>query len=139
MEGQEMEASRNRVIAVELKAVRKVFRRHGAKDESLDKTALTDLTVSIPAGQITGLLGPHGAGKTVLLKLIAGQLTPTSGSVRISGHDPICERVIMAQRIGSVLKTTQQAHSSLWELLAQAGRLKSCPVALFEERARQLL
>jgi ABC-2 type transport system ATP-binding protein len=139
MEGQEMEASRDRVIAVELKAVGKVYRRHGGKNASTDKTALTDLTVSIPAGQITGLLGPHGAGKTVLLKLIAGQLKPTSGSVRISGLEPICERAIMAQRIGSVLKTTQQARSSLWELLAQAGRLKSCPLALFEERARQLL
>lgn len=134
-----MEASRDRVIAVEIKAVGKVYRRHGAKNDSADKTALTDLTVSIPAGQITGLLGPHGAGKTVLLKLIAGLLKPTSGSVRISGLDPMREHAIMAQRIGSVLKTAQQSRYSLWELLAQAGRLKSCPVALFEERARQLL
>lgn len=134
-----MEESRDRVIAVEMKAVGKVYRRHQAKNDSTDKTALTDLTLSIPARQITGLLGPHGAGKTVLLKLIAGLLKPTSGSVRVNGHDPMREHAIMKQRIGSLLKTVHHARCSLWEMLSQAGRLKSCPVALFEERARQLL
>ncbi len=45
-------------------------------------TALRDLTLTIPAGEVTGLLGPNGAGKTTFIKLIAGLIFPTSGSVR---------------------------------------------------------
>lgn len=50
-----------------------------------DCTALDALTLSIPAGKIVGLLGPNGSGKTTLIKLIAGLLTPTSGSVEVCG------------------------------------------------------
>lgn len=45
--------------------------------------ALDNLTFSIPAGKIIGLLGPNGSGKTTLIKLIAGLLTPSSGSITI--------------------------------------------------------
>lgn len=50
-----------------------------------DCTALDELTLSIPAGKIVGLLGPNGSGKTTLIKLIAGLLTPTSGTVEVCG------------------------------------------------------
>jgi len=50
--------------------------------------ALTDLTVALPPG-ITGLLGPNGAGKSTFLRLLTGQLYPSSGAVRILGRNPI--------------------------------------------------
>lgn len=46
-----------------------------------------DITLSIPKGKVTAIMGPSGIGKTTLLKLIGGQLTPDSGKVLFDGHD----------------------------------------------------
>lgn len=51
-------------------------------------TALSDISFQIDAGHIIGLLGPNGSGKTTLIKLIAGLLGPTSGSVYVM-EEPI--------------------------------------------------
>jgi NitT/TauT family transport system ATP-binding protein len=47
--------------------------------------ALKDIDLDFPVGQLTSLLGPSGCGKTTLLKIIAGLLTPASGSVMVNG------------------------------------------------------
>ena len=49
--------------------------------------AVDDMTLRIPAGEFFSLLGPNGAGKTTTLKLVAGLLKPTSGSVHVGGHN----------------------------------------------------
>lgn len=46
-----------------------------------------DISLSIPRGKITGILGPSGTGKTTLLKLIGGQLKPDRGEVWVDGHN----------------------------------------------------
>lgn len=48
--------------------------------------ALDGVNLELPQGKIVGLLGPNGSGKTTLIKLTAGLLTPTSGSVRVCGE-----------------------------------------------------
>src|SRR3954462_9090053 len=48
---------------------------------------LDDLNLAVPAGAITVLLGPSGAGKTVTIKHILGLLDPTQGTVRVNGQD----------------------------------------------------
>ena len=48
-------------------------------------TALSDLTLDVPAGSIFGFLGPNGAGKTTALKILAGLTRPTSGSASVNG------------------------------------------------------
>ena len=48
-------------------------------------SGLNDVTVSVPAG-ITGLLGPNGAGKSTFMKLVAGQLKPSKGTVAVLGE-----------------------------------------------------
>ncbi len=51
--------------------------------------ALKDINTTIPGGKIVGLVGPDGAGKTTLIRLIAGLLTPTMGEIHVGGYDTI--------------------------------------------------
>jgi ABC-2 type transport system ATP-binding protein len=50
-------------------------------------TALKELSLTVPRGMLYGLLGPNGAGKTTALRIIAGILQPTSGTVTLGGFD----------------------------------------------------
>lgn len=52
-----------------------------------DKEVLKEISLSVERGEIIGLLGPSGAGKTTLIKIITGQLRPTSGTVRLASYD----------------------------------------------------
>jgi ABC-2 type transport system ATP-binding protein len=49
--------------------------------------AVDNLTFSVEPGEVLGFLGPNGAGKTTTMRMIAGFITPTSGSASICGHD----------------------------------------------------
>lgn len=51
--------------------------------------ALNAIDSSIPRGEIVGLVGPDGAGKTTLIRLIAGLLLPSQGSISVEGHDTV--------------------------------------------------
>ena len=56
--------------------------------KSYDKKniAVNNITLTLPKGKIIGLLGPHGSGKTTLIKMLNGLLTPTQGSIKINGQ-----------------------------------------------------
>ncbi len=51
-------------------------------------TVLDDITMTMAPGRITGLAGPNGSGKTMLMRTLVGLVRPSSGSVRIMGRDP---------------------------------------------------
>jgi ABC-2 type transport system ATP-binding protein len=51
-------------------------------------TALAGVELAIRPGEVVGLLGPNGAGKSTFVKLTCGLVRPTSGTVRVFGHDP---------------------------------------------------
>jgi ABC-2 type transport system ATP-binding protein len=61
--------------------------------------ALTDCTLSIPAGHVVGLVGPNGAGKTTLLNLAVGLLAPDAGTIEVLGGVPGIGRAQLA-RVG---------------------------------------
>ncbi len=69
------------------------------------RQALTDCTLSIPAGRIAGLVGPNGAGKTTLLHLAVGLLAPTSGTIEVLGERPPSTPEQLA-RVGFVAQET---------------------------------
>jgi ABC-2 type transport system ATP-binding protein len=49
--------------------------------------AVNDISFTVEPGQVLGFLGPNGAGKSTTMKMITGFLTPTTGSIRVCGHD----------------------------------------------------
>ncbi len=53
-----------------------------------DVTAVDDMSLDIPAGQLVGLLGPNGAGKSTLINMFTGLRTPDEGKVELFGRDP---------------------------------------------------
>src|SRR5215470_9832883 len=67
--------------------------------------ALSDCTLSVPAGRIVGLVGPNGAGKTTLLRLAVGLLTPTTGTISVVGGRPASDPHQLG-RVGYVAQET---------------------------------
>ena len=65
-----------------------------------DKTALHNITFEAKKGEIIGFLGPNGAGKTTTMRIILGYLTPTSGSVKINGLNPVEDRMRVLSAVG---------------------------------------
>jgi ABC-2 type transport system ATP-binding protein len=65
-------------------------------------TAVSSLSFSIKAGEFVGLVGPNGAGKTTTIKMLAGQLIPTSGSIIINGLNVVDDPNECRKSIGYV-------------------------------------
>jgi ABC-2 type transport system ATP-binding protein len=74
--------------------IRGVTRRFGTK------VALDNVSLTVPAGSVMGLVGENGAGKTTLIKHVLGLLKAQSGSVRVFGRDPVADPVGVLSRIG---------------------------------------
>jgi len=55
--------------------------------------AVKDLSLSVRPGEVLGLVGPNGAGKTSTLRCLAGIIPPTTGTIRIAGHDLLADPV----------------------------------------------
>jgi branched-chain amino acid transport system ATP-binding protein len=68
--------------------------------------ALKDVSFQVEEGQICGLIGPNGAGKTTLFSIIAGSVSPSSGTIKYSGKDITRWRSFQAVRAG-VARTHQ--------------------------------
>ncbi|MEY1424068.1 ATP-binding cassette domain-containing protein [Morganella morganii] len=80
-------------ITISLSAVEKCF-------PGLDNPAVDRLTTTIRGGGVTGLAGPDGAGKTTLIRMLAGLLKPDSGEIRVAGFDPIEDSVALRAQLG---------------------------------------
>ena len=78
---------------IEVSHLRKVFG---------DIVAVDEVSITAVAGEIFGLLGPNGAGKTTTIGCISGLLTPTSGHVRIEGHDVVHDGPAARRALGVV-------------------------------------
>lgn len=63
-------------------------------------TAVDHLSLSVPEGTIYGFVGPNGAGKTTTMRIMAGLLTATEGSVMIDGIDATKNPKALRERIG---------------------------------------
>ncbi len=77
--------------AIELQSVSK---RYGPK------TIIHDMSFTVEPGEIVGFLGPNGAGKTTTMRMIAGFTTPSSGTIKVAGHDMARENEQAAEKLG---------------------------------------
>jgi ABC-2 type transport system ATP-binding protein len=110
----------------------------GLRKDFAGKTAVRDLTLSVPRGQVFGFLGPNGAGKTTSMKMLLGLVRPTAGGGRVLGR-PLGDRAARA-RIG-FLPEHFRFHEWLAgrELLRFHGRLLGVPARVLEPRIDALL
>ncbi len=76
-----------------------VLQTHGLGKRYRRLWALTECTLSIPAGLVVGLVGPNGAGKSTLLNLAVGLLAPTTGTIEVLGGPPPADPAQLA-RVG---------------------------------------
>ena len=72
----------------------KVTKRYGKVD------ALRGLSMSVEVGEMFGLIGPDGAGKTTAIRLMCGLLKPDAGNVRVLGRDPVVQHLEVTQTLG---------------------------------------
>jgi ABC-2 type transport system ATP-binding protein len=63
-------------------------------------TAVSDLSFSVAPGEMFGLIGPDGAGKTTTIRLLCGLLHPDTGAIRVMGHDPVREHRRVTSDLG---------------------------------------
>lgn len=79
-------------ISIEIKNLTKKF--------TDGQPAIDDLTLDIKQGKITGLIGPDGAGKSTLIRLIAGLLVPTNGTITTLGFNTVTQKGLINEKIG---------------------------------------
>ncbi len=103
-------------------------------------TAVDALDLHVPKGELFGFLGPNGAGKTTTLRMIAGILRPTAGSVRISGLD-VTTDPIAAKRILGFIPDRPFIYEKLtgMEFLRFVAGLYTQDGKDIERRSRELL
>jgi simple sugar transport system ATP-binding protein len=77
-----------------------VLELHGISKHFGAIQALSDVSLSLKAGEVVGLMGDNGAGKSTLVKIIAGNFRPSQGTIRMDGTDLVMHRPIDARRHG---------------------------------------
>lgn len=86
-----------------------------------NKEVLRGISLSVEKGEILGLLGPSGAGKTTLIRIMTGQLVPSAGSVRLGGRDVTQARQDIWRQIGMMMDDL-----GFYERLSGFDNLKLC-------------
>ncbi|HET9142389.1 ABC transporter ATP-binding protein [Actinophytocola sp.] len=86
-----------------------VYRRKGRlRRERRVVSAVGGVDLRVERGELLGYIGPNGAGKSTTLKMLTGVLTPSGGSVRVCGLEPVPQRSRLARRIGVVFGQRSQ-------------------------------
>jgi sulfate/thiosulfate transport system ATP-binding protein len=124
------QASKEDLMAIE---ARNITKRFG------DFVALEDVSVEVPAGSLTALLGPSGGGKSTLLRIIAGLETPDTGEVCIEGRD-MTGVTPQDRGVGFVFQHYAAfKHMTVRENVAFGLRIRKRPKAEINRRVDELL
>jgi ABC-2 type transport system ATP-binding protein len=103
-------------------------------------TAVDAIDLQVADGEVYGFLGPNGAGKTTTLRMLAGIIKPTAGSIAIGGHD-LAREPRAAKRLTSLIPDRPYLYEKLTavELLELVGGLYGLDAALCARRSEELL
>ncbi|MFI5311258.1 MAG: ABC transporter ATP-binding protein [Gemmatimonadales bacterium] len=103
-------------------------------------TAVDAIDLQVPDGELFGFLGPNGAGKTTTLRMIAGILKPTAGTVRIAGIDIAADPIAAKSKLGFI-PDRPFIYEKLTgaEFLRFVAGLYGQEGAVVEHRARELM
>jgi ABC-2 type transport system ATP-binding protein len=105
-----------------------------------DVTAVDGLDLTVRRGEIFGLVGPDGAGKTTTLRLLAGILRPTAGRAEVAGFDVVAAPEEVKARIGYLSQRfSLYGDLTVWENIAFTAELYRVPRREWEPRAEELL
>jgi len=105
-----------------------------------DVHAVAGIDLSVRSGELFGLVGPDGAGKSTTISCLAGLLAPTRGEVRILGEDPLSRRSRVREQLGLMPQQySLYGDLSIAENLQFFGRLFGLSKATFRERSERLL
>jgi len=103
-------------------------------------TAVDQVSFEIGTGEIVGLLGHNGAGKTTIMKMLTGYLEPTGGSIEIDGLDINAEREAVQQRIGYLPENDPLYYEmTVIDYLDYAATLHGVPDAERTDRIREAI
>ena len=104
-----------------------------------DFVALDDVSVAIPEGSLTALLGPSGSGKSTLLRVIAGLEDPDSGQVLLGDND-VTHQPARARGVGMVFQHYAAfKHMTVWENVAFGLKVRKRPKPEIKSRVNELL
>ncbi|MDX6370991.1 MAG: sulfate/thiosulfate transport system ATP-binding protein [Gaiellaceae bacterium] len=104
-----------------------------------DFTALDGVSVDVPTGSLTALLGPSGSGKSTLLRVIAGLEQPDAGQVLLDGED-VTQRQPQARGVGFVFQHYAAfKHMTVWDNVAFGLTIRRRPRNEIKQRVSELL
>ncbi len=104
--------------------------------------AVRGISFTIRAGEVFGLLGPDGAGKSSLMQILAGVLRPNGGAATVAGQDVVADPEAVKTRIGFMpqgLGLNLYDNLSVQENIEFFGDLREVPAAVFQENQAELL
>ena len=105
-----------------------------------NRAALTAVSFSVSVGELFGLLGPNGGGKTTLFKIVSTLITPVDGSVRVFGRDVVADPDHVRRQIGVVFQSPAlDLRLRVDENLRHHGRLYGLNGRRLAERIRAVL
>ena len=125
---------------IEMEDLVKTFPHTNAEKQKTWKTAVAGISLSVRHGEVFGLLGPNGAGKTTIIRMLTMQTQPTSGTIRIGGHDLSRDPRTVKERIGVVPQHVNfDQELTVWENMELHARLHHMGTTERTERIEDLL
>jgi len=105
-----------------------------------DRTALSNVSFEVRTGEIFGLLGPNGGGKSTLFRILSTMMVPTAGRALIAGHDVVRDSAAVRRQVGVVFQTQSLDKAlTVEENLRAQGHLHGLRGVVLNERMERAM